>query len=69
VADCQYHNLFFVVVIQGDISAMSEVNHSLAELRRQLFDWTANFRVLAEHFYTLPNRLDGTPGCVAALGS
>jgi len=37
-------------MIQSDIGPMSDVNHPLAELQRQLFDRTTNLRVLAERF-------------------
>ena len=60
MADSQYHDLFPVVMIEGDIGPMPEFNHPLTELRRQLFDRAANLWVLAERFYALPNRLDST---------
>jgi hypothetical protein len=48
---------------------MPEFNHPLAKLRRQIFDGTANLRVLAESFHTLPDRLDGALCSLPALGS
>jgi hypothetical protein len=42
VADRKYHDLFSVVMIQGDIGSMSEFNHPLAELWRHFFYRTAN---------------------------
>jgi hypothetical protein len=69
VADCQYHDLFSVVVIQGDIGPESEVNHPLAELRRQLIDRRANLRVLRERFHAKPDCLDGTLGSIPAFGN
>jgi hypothetical protein len=69
VTDRQNHNLFPVVVIQGDAGPLPEFNHPLAELRRQLFDRPANLRVLAERFHTLPDRLDSALCGIPALGS
>jgi len=66
--NCQYHNLLAVPVIQSDIRPTSEFNYPLTELRRQLFDRTANFRMLAERFHALPDCLDRALGCFPALG-
>src|ERR1700678_945107 len=67
VADRQYHDLVPVVMIQSDIGATSEFNDPLAEFRRHLFDRAADFRVLAQRFYALPNCLDGALGGIPAL--
>jgi hypothetical protein len=48
---------------------MPEFNHPLAKLWWQLLDRTANLRVLAERFHTLPDRLDGALCGIPALGS
>ena len=69
MADRQNHNLFPVVVIQGDVGTLPEFNHPLAKLWRQLFDKTAYLRVLAERFHALPDRLDGALCGIPALGS
>ena len=69
MADGHNHNLFSVVVIQGDVGPVPEFNHPLAKLRRQLFDGTASLRVLAERFHTLPDGPDGALGGIPALGS
>ena len=69
VADRQNHNLFPLVVIQGDIGPLPEFNHPLAKLRRQLFDRTATLRMLAERLHTLPDRPDGALCGILALGS
>jgi hypothetical protein len=69
VADSQDYDLFPVVVIQGDVGPRAEFDHPLAKLRRQIVYKTANLRVLAECFHTLPDCLDGAPGGVPALGS
>src|SRR5271155_5395711 len=65
----QYHDLFSVVVIQGDVGPAPKFNHPLPELRRHFLDWATNFRMLTERFHALPDRLDGTLGSVATLGS
>jgi hypothetical protein len=69
MADCEYHNLFPIVMIKGDVSSMSEVDHPLAKLRRHFFYRPANLRMLAESLYTLPDRFDGALCRVAAPGS
>lgn len=69
VADRQNHDLFPVVVIQGDVGPVPEFNHPLAKLQRQIVHETANLRVLAESFHTLPDRLDGALRSLRALGS
>ena len=69
MANRQNHNLFPVVVIQCDVGSMPEFNHPLAKLWRQLFDKTANLRVLAERPHALPDRLDGALCGIPALGS
>jgi hypothetical protein len=69
MADRQNHNLFPVVVIQGDVGPLPEFNYPLAKLWRQLFDRTANLQVLAERFHTLPDRLDGALCGFPAFGS
>lgn len=66
--DGQYHDLLSVVVIQSDVGPMSEVNHPLAELRRQLFNGKANLWVPAHRFYALPDRLDSALGRISTLG-
>ncbi len=65
----EYHDLFPVEMIEGDIGSTSEFNHPLAELRRQFFYGTANFGMLPERFYTLPDRLNCAFGCILALES
>jgi hypothetical protein len=69
VADRQDHNLFSVIVIEGDVGSLPKFNHPLTKLWFQLFDRTTNFRVLTEGFYTLPDRLDGALRCFRALGN
>jgi hypothetical protein len=69
MADRQNHNLFPVVVIQGDVGPLPEFNHPLAELWWQLFDRPANLRMLAERFHTLPDGIDGALCSIPALGS
>jgi hypothetical protein len=69
VADRQNHNLFPVVVVQGHVGSLPEFNNPLPKLRRQLFDRTANLRVLPERFHTLPDRFDGPLRGFTALGS
>jgi hypothetical protein len=56
-------------MIQGDVGRGAEFNHPLAELWRHLFDRTANFRMLAERFHALTDRLDGPLRGIPALGS
>jgi hypothetical protein len=68
VADRQYHHLLSVIVIEGDVSSMTEFNYPLAELRWHFFDGTANLWMLAEFFDALSDRLDGTPSRISALG-
>src|SRR5258706_9350790 len=65
----QHHNLFPVVMIESDIGSVSEFNHPLAELRRQLFDRTATLRMLRKRFHALPDCLDHTLGRLPAFGS
>ena len=69
MADRQNHNLFPVVMIQGDVGSVPEFDYPLAKLRRQLFDRAANLRVFAERFHALPDRLDGALRGIPALGS
>jgi len=68
VADGQNHDLFPVVVVQGDVCCMSELDHPLAKLWRELFDRASNLRVLPERFHTLPNRFYGPLRGLPALG-
>ena len=67
--DRQDHDLFPVVMIESDIGPAPEFDHPLAELQRHFFDGAANFRMLAQRFHALADRLDGTPGRIPALGS
>lgn len=69
MADCEYHDLFPVVMIKSDVGSVSEFHYPLAELRRHFFDRPANLRMLAESFYTLPDRFDSALGGIPALGS
>lgn len=55
---CQYHDFSSVVVIRDNMSPTSKFNHPIVKLGRQLFHRAANFRVLAEGLYALPDRLD-----------
>jgi hypothetical protein len=69
MADSQYHNLFSIVMIEGYISSLTELNYPLTELRRQLFSRATNLWMLTESFYALPNRFDSTLRCIPAFGS
>ena len=69
MADRQDDHLFPVVMIQSDIGSLPEFNHLLAKLGWQLFDRTANLRVLAERSHTAPDHLDGSLGGSWTLGS
>ena len=69
VADGQNHDLLSVVMVEGDISSVSEFNHPLAEFRRHFFDWAADFRMLGERSYALSDCFNGALGGVATLWS
>jgi hypothetical protein len=69
MANRQDHDFFPVIVIQRKICAMSEFNDPFAELWRHFFNRAAHLRVPGKRFNTLPDRFDGAPGGVSALGS
>jgi hypothetical protein len=48
---------------------VSELNHPLAELRRQLFDRTTALRMLGERLHALPDCADRALGRLPAFGS
>ena len=50
MADGQNRNLSSVVAIERDVGPLAKFNHPLAELGWQIFDGTADLRVLAEDF-------------------
>lgn len=68
MADSQYHNLFSIVMIEGYISSMTELNYPLTELRRQLFSRATNLWMFTESFYALPDRFDSALRCIPAFG-
>jgi hypothetical protein len=69
VPDCQHHDLFSVVVLQGDIGAMPDLNHPFAEFWGQIADRRPTLRMFGERFYALPDRFEGALGSVSALGN
>lgn len=69
VAHRQYDDSFPVIMVQDDISSVSEFDHPLAELRGHFFHRAANLRMFAEHFHALADCLDGALGGVGALRS
>ncbi len=68
VTDGEDHDLFAVVVIEDDISALAEFDDPLTELRRQFVHGAANLWMSAERFHSLPNCLNGSLGRVLAFG-
>ena len=66
--DRQYYDLIPIVMIQGNVGSMSELNHPLAEFWRHFFEWAANLRVPGQRLYALPDGLNGALGGTLALG-
>jgi len=69
MAHGENYYFFAVEVIQRNVSSVSEFDDPLAKLWRQLVEWTAHLRMLAQRLHSLADGFDGALGCVATLGS
>src|SRR5258708_29273119 len=65
----QHHNLFSVVMIESDVSSVSELNHQLTELWRQLFNRKATLRMLRKRLHAPTNCLHRALGLIATFGN